>query len=199
MEDISPMGLGLQAPSHSSAPKKRSLKKLLVFVAILALLIGGVYFGISQLFGQGSMQEEAIISPTPTMIIEETPTETPTPEISPTDSPIETPTPKPTGNPVDKTTGLDRSQITIEIQNGSGASGVAAKVSSFLKNLGYQVTKTGNADNFDYQNVTISVKSAFAKYLPLLKSDIMAEYSIGTTNADLSASSSADAVVIIGK
>jgi len=155
------------------------------------------------LFGKGSRSEQAQVTPTSTPPAggspTETPTDTPTPEKSPTPEATKIPTPKPTTNPVDKTTGLDRSQLTVEIQNGSGTAGVAGKASDFLKNLGYQVAKTGNADNFDYKGVTISIKSDFAKYLPLLKSDVSANYTIQTATSDLSASSSADALVIIGK
>jgi len=122
-------------------------------------------------------------------------------EVSDTATPTPTVTPAvtPTINPVDEASGLDRSQLSVIIQNGSGEDGVASKASDTLKNLGYNVISTGNADNFDYANVFIQVKPASSDYLDLLKTDLGLSYTIGTTSADLPDSFSSDALVIIGK
>src|SRR3990167_9003906 len=95
----------------------------------------------------------------------------------------------------------ENSEITptpTEFQNGSGEAGVAGKAAGILKDLGY-LASTGNADNFNYSNVTIQVKSTKSDYLALLKKDLSASYTIGSSSSDLSATSSADALVIIGK
>jgi hypothetical protein len=105
----------------------------------------------------------------------------------------------PTQNPVDPATGLDRSQLSVTVENGSGAAGVAGKGADVLKNLGYDVTSTGNADNFNYTGVTIQVKAASSDYLNLLKTDLGSSYTIGSTSADLPDSFSSDALVIIGQ
>lgn len=187
-----------QMPTFNPNPKKRNWKKLFFLIIFLLLFLGGGYALASSLFG-GSSKEESKISITPTEI--PTPTEelSPTPEKSPTPEPSKTPTPKPTANPVDKTTGLDRSKLSVEVQNGSGQVGVASRASDFLKSLGYKVAAVGNASNFEYENVFISVKADAEKYLSLLKSDLSSQYTIGSTSATLSASSSADALVIVGK
>ncbi len=181
--------------------KKRSWKKALFLLLVVLLLGFGGYKAMAYFLGGGETPKQEIsISPTPTMeVIEETPTEEPTPEESPTPEVSKKPTPRPTTSPIDTTTGLDRRELSIEVQNGSGQAGVAGKASDFLKSFGYKISGTGNADNFNYTNVTISIKSASSNYLSLLKKDLNEEYTVGDINSTLSASSSADALVIIGK
>lgn len=41
-------------------------------------------------------------------------------------------------------------EIKVEVLNGSGAQGVAARFAAKLKQLGYQIVYVGNADRFDY-------------------------------------------------
>lgn len=94
---------------------------------------------------------------------------------------------------------IDRSKLTITVENGSGVEGAAGKASTFLEDLGYKASTTANADNYDYEGVTIKVKAAAKDYLETLKKDLAEEYTITSATADLSAGSSTDAVVIIGK
>ena len=185
---------------------KSSKSKKWLFVIIFVFLLAGLGFGISKYFfgAKDKNQKSLVITPTPTEY--QFPTETPTqttptvvPTTSPTKKPTATPTTKPTSNPIDSATGLDRSTLKVEVQNGSGTAGVAGKGSDILKGYGYNVVATGNADNYDYQNVTIKVKSTKSNFLPLLKKDLGFDYTVGTTSADLSSDSSADALVIIGK
>lgn len=194
----------LQTGSYNLPGKKSSKGKRFLFILIALIVLGGLLYGGKKLIGsklQKAQKPEA--TPTPTEVV--FPTETPTPEITetltPTVSlPTSTPTPsKRPVNPIDKATGLDRSKLSVEVQNGGGVAGAASKGSETLKNLGYKIAGIGNADNYDYQNVVIKTKSDKSDYLPLLKKDLSASYSIGNTSSDLSASSSADAVVIIGK
>lgn len=178
--------------------KKSSSKVFLILFLALVLIMSGGYLTTKFL---GSKEKKAekkeTIAPTPTEF--QFPTETPATSVSPTSASTPMPTAKPTINPIDKTTGLDRSNITVEVQNGSGVVGVASKISDFLKGFGYHVTSVGNADKFDYENIIIEVKSSASKYLPLLKKDLSGQYAVGSTSAALSASSSADALIIIGK
>lgn len=46
-------------------------------------------------------------------------------------------------------------EITVEVLNGSGAQGVAARFAEKLEQLGYQVVYVGNADRFDYDRSRI--------------------------------------------
>ncbi len=176
-------------------------RRLVLILFLLIIIVGGVvasksYFGVAG--------EEEKITPTPTLtennieFIIETPTlkdatETPVPQAT------ATPIPKPTIDPIDKETGLDRSELSIEVQNGSGVTGAASKASETLKGFGYKVSSIGNADNTDYENVTIKVKSQKSKFLDLIKKDLGFSYTIGSASADLSDDSSTDAVVIVGK
>ncbi len=94
---------------------------------------------------------------------------------------------------------LDRSKITITVENGSGAEGVAGIASDFLEEKGYKVSSTANADNYKYIGVTIKVKSSGSAYLDLLKKDLAEKYTVSLTASDLSSGSPTDSVVIIGK
>lgn len=182
------------APGRS---QKHLPKKTVVLLAVIVLAV--LVFLFVKLSGKTNNQSTSTASTVPTST--ETPFPSSTPENSPSPSPTpsSTPTPKPTANPVDKTTGLDRSKLSVLVQNGSGESGAAGKASDFLKNLGYNVLNTANADNYDYTNVVVRVKSTKSDFLSLLKKDLGFNYTIGTTSADLSDSSTEDALVIIGK
>jgi len=186
----------LQSSVLDKQPKR---SKFLIFFIVSILIIVGA-FGAWQFLGLKSQKEEAS-TPTPTKF--QLPTEAPTLEASPTAKPTTvlspTSTPKTTVNPVDKQSGLDRSKLTIEVQNGSGVVGAAKKAADALKELGYVISSTGNADNYDYTNVTVQVKSSKSNFLSLLQKDLGSSYTVGTASADLTATSSADALVIVGK
>ena len=175
----------------SSTSSRGRLRRLFIFFIILIVIVGSIVFAMTKFFGG----EE---TPTP---IENLITETPTPEATPTEEPqnTPTPTPKPTANPIDETTGLDRSKLSVLIQNGSGEAGAASKMAEVLRSFGYNVAKIGNADATDYEKVSIEVKSDKSSFLTLLKKDIAVTYSVGSTSAVLSATASADAIVIVGK
>lgn len=188
-------------PSHFQHTPRRSKKRLaarILLSGLLLLLFAGIGFGAMRFLGSNQTAEPAVVSPTPTPDVfpSEVPLSTPTVPVSPT----QTATPTPAAiNPVDKATGLDRSNLSVAVQNGSGIVGAASKMSDVLKNFGYHVVSVGNADNFSYQDITIVVKGSVSKYLPLLKSDIAKQFTVASASATLSASASADAVVIIGK
>ena len=63
----------------------------------------------------------------------------------------------------------DRGKISITIENGSGVEGTAGKASDFLKEKGYNVAKTQNADNYKYEGTTIKVKNSLSAYTDLLE------------------------------
>jgi len=182
-------------------PQKRQVNKRFVYL-VLAILVLLVAFFSYRIFGtkeKGTIpQNPAVITPVPTEILTSpTASEEQAKTLSPTLT--TTPTPIPTLNPVDTASGLDRSELSVTVQNGSGEAGVAGKGAATLKHLGYNVAGTGNADNFDYTNVVVQVKSAESDYLGLLKNDLGLSYTIGSNSADLPDSFSTDALVIIGK
>lgn len=197
MEDSSFQSPVSQFNYSTPAPAGKSKKflKLIIFTIILVSFI----WGVQKLFFGGSQKsEQEAISPTPTEY--QFPTDTPVPNASPTETAKVTITPTTKAiNPVDSATGLDRSALSIEVQNGSGVTGAAAKGSDILKSFGYKVSGIGNADNENYENVTIQMKSTKTNFLALLKKDLGFSYTVGTASADLDSSSTADALVIIGK
>jgi hypothetical protein len=109
----------------------------------------------------------------------------------------ETPTPS---APAKKSsdTSLNRSSLKIQVLNGSGISGAAGKMSATLNDLGYTNVTTGNADAFDHEDISISVKSTKANFLELLEKDLSDSYTIGDTDSKL-VSDQYDAVIIIGQ
>lgn len=174
------------------SPKKRMIISIVVVFLLIALGIGGFQFFAA------STSPTFTPTPTPTTVVFPTDTPTPTPEATPTAKVLPSPTIKATSS-LDKTTGLDRKALRVIVENGSGKAGAGSGASEALKALGYTIVSVRNAVNFDYTDVTISLTPAKASFLPLLKKDLSEDYTVGTTNATLSASESADAVVIIGK
>lgn len=179
-------------------PARPSRKKnpLLKIIALILVLIVLFFIGKS-IFG-GKKQTQVVIPPTPTPTEFQFPTDTPSPSSSVTPSGSVTPTTV-KSNPVDSSTGLDRSSVTVEVLNGSGVVGAASKASDTLKALGYDVVSSGNADNFDFSSTEIHIKSNKSKFVNLVKSDLSSSYTIGVAAADLDASASADIRVIVGK
>jgi len=101
-------------------------------------------------------------------------------------------------SPVDES-GLDRSKLSVSVQNGSGVEGVAGKAANILKEFGYNVVSTGNADNYNYQGITIKVKDSKKEFVDLLKKDLSKDYTISSASSDLQSTSTTDALIIIGK
>jgi uncharacterized protein YvpB len=100
----------------------------------------------------------------------------------------------------DTLTGIDRSIPKITVRNGAREDGAANQMRDILKDFGYSVDTIENADNFDYQDVSVAVKKNFSDYLYILDRDIkLANYVIASSSADLSDSSLPDAIVIVGK
>lgn len=185
-------------------PEKPGGKKKWMLLLVILLLLGGGAYAANQYFNTTTDSESITPTPAPTEIV--FPTDTPTPTASPSGSltptrsaVVTTPT-KAAGSAIDKATGLDRSQLTVLVQNGSGIAGAGSKAATTLRNLGYNVTGTGNAESFDYETTVIQVKSSKAKYLDLLKKDLADVYTISaSSSATLAITHDSDAVVIIGK
>lgn len=95
--------------------------------------------------------------------------------------------------------GLDRSKLSVAVQNGSGIEGTAGKAAAILKGFDYNVVSTGNADNYSYQGVTIKVKKEKGNFLNLLKKDLAKDYTVSKTSSDLSSDSPTDMLIIVGK
>lgn len=53
-------------------------------------------------------------------------------------------------------------KLTVAVLNGCGKRGVAAQVDQFLSQKGYEISRLGNADNFNYYNTVIKYTSGYA-------------------------------------
>ena len=121
-----------------------------------------------------------------------------TPQETEAPSPTKAPTKVPTKAAEDSAdTPANKGSVTI--QNGSGESGVAGAAADVVKAAGFSIASTGNADNFDYTDVTIQVKSSKKSILADLETALSAKYTVGDTSTDLPESTNYDALVIIGK
>lgn len=183
--------------NYASPEVPKKPKKFIYVIIFLVIIV--LFFLFRNLFSGSSKQKPVpVITPAPTEF--QFPTNTPA--VSPTTTPAVSPTVTPTAksiNPVDASTGLDRSTLSIEVQNGSGVTGAAKAAADVLKGFGYKISATGNANNNDYVNATIQVKSTKSNFLALLKKDLGFSYTVGSASADLSADFTSDALVIIGK
>ena len=102
----------------------------------------------------------------------------------------------PTASP---TPGLSRSDLTIQVLNGSGTAGVAGTVKTYLEGLGYQDIDTGNADSYDYTDTEISLKETKSAYLDLLTTDLKSQYSLSSESGSVPADSPYDVVIVVGQ
>lgn len=109
--------------------------------------------------------------------------------------PEPTPTVLPTSTPVPP----KREELTIEVVNGGGTPGAGSKMKKFLEEKGYQVESVSNAEEYTFETTEIQVKPGKEAYLALLAEDLKADYTLGSSSANLASESSADARVIVGK
>lgn len=188
---------GIPAYNKRSYRRPRGFVFIVIFILLLLIL---AFIGIRLLGAQNENEQQVVdLEPSPTATI---PTPIPTSEVTPTQTNTKTtPTggkPSPTKTAI-KTGDTSRNNISVEVLNGSGTAGAAKAVASSLEKLGYTISRFGNADSFEYKNITISVKSTKSELLSLLKNDLSSDYIIGSTSAKLPSTSSSDAVIIIGK
>jgi hypothetical protein len=121
-----------ESVTFSPLPQKPSgskFPKVIILIVILIILGVGGYFIFKR---GGESTEEDINSNTIPFIEEETP--------------IATATPKP----------VDKSSISIEVQNGTGIAGEAGYLADQLKLLGYSKVKAGNAEDQTYTATSVT-------------------------------------------
>lgn len=91
-----------------------------------------------------------------------------------------------------------RSNLKIEVQNGSGVVGLAGKGKKVLEELGYTTVTTANADNYEYTGVTVKGKTVTIAAFVL--TDIAKSYPQATASSTLlDKEATLDAIVILGK
>jgi hypothetical protein len=152
-------------------PKKSNLGFFLM-VVLVTFIVGVLAIG-----GFYYFSNKTTLNPTPT----------PTPTVSPTAIP------SPTAESV------DLSSSTIEVLNGSGVSGVAAKVKSQLTDAGFTVSSVGNAETSDFTNTIISAKDKVDKaFIDALIKELEKSYKVEAKVNSLSDSNDTDVVVTVG-
>jgi len=92
---------------------------------------------------------------------------------------------------------INRSEWTLEVLNGSGVAGFAAKAAAKLTEQGYTVVKTGNADNQDYKKSELFVSENMQSKAQLLIDDLKDSYGFTEVKAVLK-DSTASARIILG-
>jgi len=127
-------------PMAQPKPKGK-INKLVIFALVLLVLVGGGIF----LFSRSSKEDNSGISPTPTVEGLSGPDSTPT----------ETATPSP----------VDKSDVSIEIQNGTGITGEAAFLQGILKSMGFSDITVGNAAADNHETTTVTFASSLSSAL----------------------------------
>ncbi|KKP48230.1 MAG: hypothetical protein UR39_C0001G0025 [Candidatus Woesebacteria bacterium GW2011_GWA1_33_30] len=164
-----------QSTSFSVEPREKNngSKWILIFIGLLILGGAGIFFFTRS-------RNEAIATPTPsfnTTPIDETETATSTPVSSP--SPVK------------------KSEVSIEIQNGTGIPGEAAYLQTQLKALGYSDITAGNANSTDNTITTVTFsKTLFQTVQDEIKKElekIYKEVSVKTSTTQKS-----DVVIVTG-
>lgn len=152
-------------------PAKRANKfHLLILVAIGVVVIGFTVYILKGGFGDISLTSQP----------------------SPSPSPVESPSPTPTPTPEP-----ERSQYKIRVLNGSGKTGLAASVSAKLKELGYQVDKTGNATNSAFTQTVVRVKTENEPLIPQIVKDLLPDFDASGTTG-LKDDDTVDIEIILG-
>lgn len=161
-------------PNTGYSEKKSGASKLLVLILslIVLVLVGGTFYLFrDRLVGS---KDNNKTTPAPTMR-----------------SPIVEETPEPTPEPI------DRSNFKLRVLNGTKTSGLASDVSSKLKDLGYQIDKTGNATNSAFTSTQVRVKADSSSLLDQLIKDLSPDYT-ASGSSSLKGSDTVDAEVILG-
>ena len=150
-------------------PRKRS-KLRIYMVVLVVLVIGGVVFSQSGWLKSVFMRENKKIE-----------------TVSPTPSPSETITPEPTVP--------DLSTFQVEVLNGSGVTGEAAKIKTILLESGFVKVSTGNTTATT--EGMIRVKASVSESVIKMVTDSVTDYKMGAPEF-LTASDKYDLMLVVG-
>ena len=158
---------------QSRVEVKQILLIALVVIIGLGLIGGGIWVSQKAL---SKRKTEVSVTPTPPLAVE------------PTKTTEAAPTP-----------GLARSELKVEVLNGSGVPGLAAKAAAYLEQVGYKEVKTANAQKYDYAETVVQIKESKKQYLEMVKQDVGKKYTIAAKTETLDEKSDFDVVIIVGK
>lgn len=179
-------GMRMSKPSMSMPKLSLPITPQQLIVSILSFSITfGILYAVSR-FNNGFM---AFKMPSFNFSIpglaQATPTPTPLP---PTPAP---PTPTPTPE-------INRAEVRVSVQNGSGIAGKASDVKSFLQDQGYEDILTANADSFDYETTVIQTKEGGEALRDMVAADIATEIEDKPVFEPLDEDAAADVVIVVG-
>jgi len=159
-------------PDASESQKSGNGKVIFLVVIILLILGGASWYLLSRKEETIEFTNDSI---TPAIVIE-----TPTPE------------------EVMEEKSVDKKDLKIQIQNGTGTPGDAGKLEKALNELSYSEISTGNADNYDYVAAEATFGSDFPEnYKTEITDKLKSMYSsVEEGDASLGAY---DAIIITGK
>lgn len=158
-------------PAEPEAPNKQLFWILIVVFTLLGALAGGV--GI---YLQDRRPDSAPLPAALTPLASPTVSVSPTPEVE-----------------------LSRADLTIQILNGSGLTGAAAKAKDYLEELGYGVDTVGNASSTNFSTTQIAIKDSKKAYLSLLTKDLGEKYTLADKTETLDEDGQYDVVITLGK
>jgi len=110
----------------------------------------------------------------------------PTPTVAPTAAPSPTPTQS-----------FKKSDLKIQVLNGSGVAGKASELKTILSKKGYTEIITGNADNYDYKLTEIQTKKSKSQAANLIKEDLK-DYLTAFKETELDEKEAPDVIIIFG-
>lgn len=162
--------LEIKAPSSISLGSSFPTKKIIAILAIFILILIFLVFGYNFFF-----------SPHKTDQLD------PLVSISPTMTPVPTPV-------------INLDDITVQVLNGSGVAGEAAKVTNLLSDNKIKVTKTGNALNYDFVKTKIEVKDSIPlQVVDLVTNSLKTEYLFEVSPTKLPQTSEFDIIITTGE
>ncbi|KKU02627.1 MAG: hypothetical protein UX99_C0007G0041 [Candidatus Amesbacteria bacterium GW2011_GWB1_47_26] len=92
---------------------------------------------------------------------------------------------------------VKKADLKVQVLNGSGVAGAAAKAKTFLEGLGYVDVVAGNADG-DFAQTEMEIKESKSSAAEMIKKDLKGEYTLADTVGGLDASSDYDVVITLG-
>ena len=143
-----------------------------------ALLVGALVGGLITYFSGLSRLNSQNQTPVPTAVS--------TPET------VATPAPE-------SKTDIKRSDVKVQVLNGSGTSGLAGKAKTYLEGLGYKDVAVGNASSSDFAETEIQIKDSVKGFLDTITTDLSKNYTVSKETKVLTASSKFDIVITLGK
>ncbi len=146
-------------PQSRLSKKGSTIEKIIVLVVVLAVIGGGIMFFSRKQNDLNKAKSQLTPTPTSSYRQRQLPTSTPTP--------LE----------------INRSAVRIQVLNGSGITGDAAKVKRELEKLGYSNIETGNASEQNFVSSKINYSESLdSKILEEIKDKLEEFYQSVETN-----------------